>query len=139
MCRSTTRPKDKPDASLTSIKKAAVYEIWDRVTKKAIWICKSYPNAPLDVRDDPLKLKDFFPCPKPLLGTVSPDSLVPTPTTSTTRTSADEIDNLTARIDVLIDALRVRGFYAGVEGHGPQHPALVQRQHPDPGRKAGRC
>lgn len=103
---------DAPD----DLKKAAVYEIWDRTSGKAIWVCKDYSQQALDARPDPLKLKGFFPCPRPLLGTVGPDSLVPTPDYIYWQDQADEINNLTARIDKLIDALRARGFYNAASG-----------------------
>jgi hypothetical protein len=56
-----------------------VYEVWDKTTKRVRWFSKGYTAAPLDDRPDPLKLKGFFPCPKPLFGTLAPDSLVPIP------------------------------------------------------------
>lgn len=96
-------------------KKAAVYEIWDLVTKTVYWISRGYPHRPLDSRPDPLKLKDFFPCPRPVLGTVGSDSLIPVPDYTYYQDQLDEIDVLTARIDKLIDALRVRGFYSSAE------------------------
>jgi hypothetical protein len=95
--------------------KAAIYEIWDRPSRKAIWISKSYPHAPLDERDDPLGLKDFFPCPRPLLGTCGPDSTIPVPDYVYYQTQAEEINDLTARIDKLTDALKVRGWYAAAQ------------------------
>lgn len=104
--------EDGPD----EFKKGAIYEIWDLTTKRAIWVCKTYPSRCLDVRDDPLKLEGFFPCPKPVFGTLGPDSLVPVPDWVYWRDQSDEIDNLTTRIDKLIDALRVRGFYSAADG-----------------------
>lgn len=108
-------PKDKPDAPETH-RKASVYEIWDRISKRAIWISKGYTDGCLDCRDDPLKLKDFFPCPKPALGTIGPDSIIPTPDYIYYQDQCDEIDTLTARIGQLIDALKVRGFYSAADG-----------------------
>jgi len=94
-------------------KKAAVYEIWDKASKKAYWISKSYGEGPLDERDDPLGLDGFFPCPRPLLGTTANDSTLPVPDYVYYQDQAEEIDDLTARIAVLQKALKVRGFYAG--------------------------
>jgi hypothetical protein len=103
-------PDGKEDAP-DDLKKAPVYEIWDRVSKQAIWVCKEYPAKALDARPDPLKLRDFFPCPRPLFGTQGPDSLVPTPDYLYWQDQAQEINKLTAKIDKCLDALRVRGFY----------------------------
>ena len=95
--------------------KAAVYEIWCRESRKVYWICRAYTDAPLDERDDPLKLKDFFPCPRPLLGTCGPDSTIPVPDYLYYQSQAEEINALTVRIDKLTDALKVRGWYAGAQ------------------------
>lgn len=105
--------KSQEDETLT--KKAAVYEIWDKATRKAIWISKSFNEAPLDERDDPLGLEDFFPCPRPLLGTRANDSLQPVADYVFYQDQAEEIDELTARIAQLQKALKVKGFYAASE------------------------
>jgi hypothetical protein len=94
------------------LKKGAVYEVWDRRTKTVIWLSRGLTSQVLDSRPDPLQLQDFFPCPKPLYGTLGPDSLIPTPDYIYWQDQAEEINNLTSRIDKLIDALRVRGFYS---------------------------
>ena len=99
----------------TQFAKAAVYEIWDKVSRRVFWVCKAYTEDCLDVRDDPLGLKDFFPCPRPLLATSGPDSIIPTPDYVYYESQAQEIDELTRRIGLLTDALKVRGFYAGTE------------------------
>lgn len=104
--------KSKNDAD-ESLKKAAVYEVWDKTTKTVLWLSNAYTASPLDQRPDPLKLKNFFPCPKPLFGTLAPDSLVPIPDYMYWQDQASEINVLTARIDGLISALKVRGFYSG--------------------------
>ncbi|RAK51598.1 hypothetical protein [Phenylobacterium soli] len=103
--------KTVDDAELS--KKAAVYEIWCKSEEKVYWISKSFSEAPLDVRDDPLELDGFFPCPRPLLGTTGNDSTIPVPDFALYQDQAQEIDKLTARIAHLQDALKVRGFYAG--------------------------
>src|SRR5205823_780153 len=59
--------------------KATVDEIWDKASRKAIWISKGYTERALDERPDPLGLQDFFPCPRPLLGTTGPRTIIPTP------------------------------------------------------------
>lgn len=101
----------EPEARMQ--KKAAIYEIWDKGSKKVYWISKSYNVQPLDERDDPLGLDGFFPCPKPLLATTANDSVMPVPDYVYYQDQAEEIDKLTARIAELQEALKVRGFYAG--------------------------
>lgn len=91
--------------------KAVVYEIWDRVKKKALWVHRDMPEV-LDEKDDPLKLKDFFPCPKPLYSTLTNDSLVPVPDYILYQDQARELDTLTGRIESITKALKVAGVYA---------------------------
>lgn len=93
--------------------KATVYEIWDKSTKRAIWLNLLADTGPLDVKEDPLGLKNFFPCPKPLFATLDHESLTPVPDYALYQDQAEEIDTLTGRISHLTDALRVRGLYAG--------------------------
>src|SRR5579864_1326386 len=63
----------------TQFAKACVYEIWDRIRRQVFWVCKAYTDDCLDIREDPLGLRDFFLCPRPLLGSCGPDSIIPTP------------------------------------------------------------
>lgn len=102
---------DDPD-KLEQFGKAQIYEVWDKVSKKVFWISKTYADQPLDERTDPLGLKDFFPCPRPLLGTVGRDSMIPIPEYLYYQDQAEEVDELTIRIGTLTDALRMVGFYA---------------------------
>lgn len=99
-----------------ALKKATIYEIWDRNSKKAIWISKHYPEK-LDARDDPLELDKFFPCPRPLYGTMANDSLIPVPDYVEYQDQADELDSLTSRIAAITKAIKVAGVYdASAEG-----------------------
>ena len=89
---------------------AVIYELWHKPSGKAIWISKSQPT-PLDVRDDPLGLEEFWPCPKPLFATLTTDSLIPTPDFTLYQDQAEELDILSDRIDGLIKALQVKGVH----------------------------
>lgn len=104
------KESDDPDSKF---KKACVYEIWDKPSRKAYWINKGLTGKPLDVRDDPLKLSGFFPCPSPLNATTAQDSSLPIPDYVFYQDQAEELDELTSRIGKLQDALRMVGFYAG--------------------------
>jgi hypothetical protein len=103
------------DISADVQNKAAVYEIWDKATRKAYWVSKSFSSRCLDERPDPLGLDGFFPCPKPVLATTANDSVIPTPDYAYYQGQANEIDKLTGRVAELQDALKVRGFYAAVQ------------------------
>jgi hypothetical protein len=91
--------------------RACVVEIWDKSEKKVIFIAPDWQNAPLEVTDDPLQLESFWPCPKPLYATTTNDCLVPVPDYVEYQDQADELDDLTARIKALTDAVRVNGVY----------------------------
>ena len=91
--------------------RASVYEIWDKPSRKAIWIAKGYGDSVLDSRDDPLGLEDFFPTPRPLYATLTTDSLIPVPDYQQYKDQAVEIDNMTARIHAIGKAIKVAGVY----------------------------
>ena len=95
-------------------KKGLIIELWDRETKKVMWISKSL-NEILDERDDPLQLEEFFPCPKPLYATITNETLVPIPDFTLYQDQANALDVLATRISGLIDALKVRGVYDASE------------------------
>jgi hypothetical protein len=111
----------KPDTSKNFNEKmgegsreALIYEIWDKTTGQVIWLSKSMGKI-LDTRDDPLKLENFWPCPKPMFATLTTDSLIPVPDFALYQDQARQLDTLADRIDGFIQALRVRGVYDASE------------------------
>jgi hypothetical protein len=56
-------------------------------------------------------LEGFWPCAKPLYGTITSDTLVPVPDFIQYQDQANELDTISDRIDGLIKALKVRGVY----------------------------
>jgi len=95
-------------------REACVYEIWDKTSGEVIWLSKSMGEV-LDTRPDPLKLENFWPCPKPLFSTLTTDSLVPIPDFVLYQDQARQLDTLADRIDGFIQALKVRGVYDASE------------------------
>lgn len=110
-------PKGLNDEKVAEdVKKAAIYEIWDREVNKVVFLSKSYPKV-IESLADPLSLTGMYPCQKPLFATLTTDSLIPTPDYALYQTQAQELEKLTARIDRLQDALKVVGVYdASVAG-----------------------
>lgn len=109
---------DKKDGERTtteSLKKAAVWEIWDKPKKCVYWVAEGYDRI-LDHKDDPLELENFFPCPKPYFATLSTGTLVPVADFIQYQDQANEIDDITGRIQHLTRALKVMGIYAADEG-----------------------
>lgn len=98
-----------PDNML--FRRAMVWEIWDKPSRSAIWIGSGYLEEVLDEREDPLRLVDFFPTPKPLYATLTSESLIPVPDYQLYRDQAVQIDTLTARIEAVTKAIKVAGVY----------------------------
>jgi hypothetical protein len=106
----TDNSQQYPQQTEEAGKTALIYEIWDKETLQAVWVCKSYGEI-LDAIPDPLELEDFFPCPRPLYATLTTDKLVPVPDFIFYQDQANELDIISDRIDGLIKALKVRGVY----------------------------
>lgn len=102
----------RASGSLDDLKKAAVWEIWEKSSRKARWVAEGYTEL-LDEKDDPYGLEGFFPCPKPLYATQTSDQLTPVPDYSLYQDQANELDILTTRINGLGKALRLVGAYDG--------------------------
>ena len=103
-------PLNAYNESKRTYNRAKICELWDKETEKVYWFCKGMPQM-IDVRDDPLGLEGFFPCPRPLYATTTSDTLVPVPDFVLYQDQAMELDILSDRIDGLVKALRVRGVY----------------------------
>ena len=106
-------PKDTEGADL-----AQIYEIWDKQDRKVYFICPEY-DKPLKVVEDPLKLEGFFPIPKPLTFGDKISSMLPVPLYKYYEEQALELNRITIRINRIIKALKVRGFYdSSIDGIG---------------------
>jgi len=92
---------------------AVIWEIWDKINRKAVWFSVDYAEDVLDERDDPLRLKGFFPCPEPIRAVWTTRTFIPKSFYSQYRAQAEELDNLTQRIRYLTKALRLVGVYDG--------------------------
>lgn len=97
-------------------KRAGVWEVWDKTSKRVLWFGKGV-RGPLDVKPDYLGLGDFFPAPRPLYSTLTTSSLIPTPDYHMIRGQLANLNQLTQKIELLNDALNVAGIYdASLEG-----------------------
>jgi hypothetical protein len=97
-------------ADMDALKKAQIWEIWCKGSESVYWVAEGYDKL-LDHKPDPYGLDNFWPCPKPLFATQTTDTLVPVPDYVLYQDQADEIDDLTKRIGLLIDAIKVVGVY----------------------------
>lgn len=109
---STDDESDSASLDDTSgVKLAHVYEIWDRDTKKVLFLAPAFPSQYLRNLDDPLGLSRFFPMARPLTFFAKIKSLVPVPLYAAYEEQAKELNRITVRINKIIQALKVRGFY----------------------------
>lgn len=101
---STNTPQNDPWG------KAEVFEIWDKEEKKAYWYSKGV-DVILDVKDDPLTLDDFFPCPKPAMMNSTTSNFIPRSLFIFAQDQFEELDELNTRIRYLTKAAKVAGVY----------------------------
>ena len=90
--------------------KAEVFEIWCKETRKVYWYAKSC-DVILDVKDDPLGLDAFFPCPKPLAANVTSSNFMPRADYIFAQDQFNELDEINTRITWLTRAAKVVGVY----------------------------
>lgn len=92
-------------------KKAPVWELWHKGRNLVVWVSPDIDKV-LDIQPPFLDLEGFFPCPRPAYGTVQRRTLIPVPDFVYYRDQVEEINELTARISALSEAIRMKGFYA---------------------------
>lgn len=90
--------------------RAEVWEIWDKVTRKRIYVATGHDKL-LAEDEDPYDLENFFPCPSPLIAVKTNNTNIPIPEFTEYQDQADELDRITTRISYLIEALKRRGVY----------------------------
>lgn len=92
-------------------KNTVVYEIWDKTTNTIKYVCKDYEQDFLKETEDLLKLQGFFPMPKPIMATLTNNSIIPVPDYSEIRPMLDELDGITERMRKTMQAIKVSGCY----------------------------
>jgi len=101
-------PNDAPKYDPWS--KAAVYEIWCKEDKKVYWFAQG-ADVILDVKNDPLGLEGFFPCPKPVAANVTSSNFMPRADYVFCQDQFNELDEINTRITWLTRAAKVVGIY----------------------------
>lgn len=92
---------------------AVIWEIWNKTNRKVVWYSEDYPGDVLEEVEDPLHLKDFFPCPRPLRAIHNTRTFIPKAFYTQYKAQAEQLDLLTERIRYLTEAVRVLGVYDG--------------------------
>lgn len=109
---SSTKPKDNNDSQPSNDpwSKAQVFEIWNKEDKRVYWVAKGF-DVVLDVKDDPLGLDSFFPCPKPLVANVTSSNFMPRADYIFAEDQFNELDEINTRITWLTRAAKIAGVY----------------------------
>lgn len=97
------------DSSADQTRKAGVWEVWHKADKRVYWVTDGV-NVMLDEGDPHLKLRGFFPCPRPAYGTLRARTLEPVPDYRRYAGHFSKINKLTSRIYALLDQIRMKGL-----------------------------
>ena len=108
--RTSGNESDSSTTSDSKLKLARIDEIWDAREKAVIWVSKGYDQL-LDKQPDKLDLVGFFNTPRPLNATTGPNSLIPVPDYAEYRTQANELDQITGKIEEITEEIRAGGVY----------------------------
>lgn len=92
------------------IKRAEVWEIWNKITKQRLWVVKGYPQV-LRSDDDPYQLEGFWPCAECPQAIKTNDTYIPRSQITAYEDQADDLDETTDRISKLTRELKRRGAY----------------------------
>ena len=103
---------DASEREKSPFKRAAVWQVWDKATRRVFYVAEHYTVALVGLLDDPLGLLDFFPTPRPLQPISKPDTLIPVTPYKVYREQAEELNLVTQRIKALVGLLKYRGIRA---------------------------
>ena len=93
-----------------NVQKAEIWEIWQKSDRKVYWFSTA-ADIILDVQDDPLKLRGFWPIAKPLAANLTTTLYVPKADFVIHQDLYNEIDILQSRISTITRAIKVVGVY----------------------------
>ncbi|MGA7327486.1 MAG: hypothetical protein WBX25_24105 [Rhodomicrobium sp.] len=96
-----------------TVSRAPIWEVWVKNTKERLYVAEDFPKI-LRVDVDPYRLKDFFPCPKPLYAVKTTNTRIPIPLFAQYQDQADELDRLTTRGYRLVETLKYCGIYGNL-------------------------
>jgi hypothetical protein len=94
-------------------KRARVWEIWDKESRKVLFIAEAFKDRPIKTADDPLELMGFFPVPRPLYAIETSDTLVPVIPYEIYKDQAEELERVSRRIMALVESIKSKGIYDG--------------------------
>jgi len=89
---------------------AAIWEIWDKTTKKVCWWSPGYEYI-LESSKDFLKVRDFYPSPRFMVANQTTSVYIPTSDYHLAQDLYNELDVLQTRISIITQAVKVVGVY----------------------------
>lgn len=102
--------QEDDDKTASAWKRAEVWEVWDKKTRKLSWVCMGYDQV-LEEKEDILELSGFWPVPPFFIANVTTSLYTPTPDYVLAQDLYNEIDTLQTRISVITEAVKVVGVY----------------------------
>lgn len=88
-----------------------VYEVWDKKTRKIIFLCPDWQPLRVSEEEDALKLQNFFPLPGFLSYVHKPGICEPGTLYAYYEEQATELNRVTVRLNKVLTAIKVRGVY----------------------------
>lgn len=87
-----------------------LFEIWDKRARKVLIVVEGH-KEPLDEYEDPLRLQDFFPTPRPAFDNLKSDELIPKPDYCFISKQITSLNRLTQRRDNLVKEIKAVRLY----------------------------
>lgn len=104
--------KAKGSRNAKSATRALIRECFDK-RKLKVQIYAEGLDELLEDMEDPYNLQDFYPFPKPMLGTMGDDGINPVPDYIYYQDQHAELNTITSRISKLLEVVKYRGVYDG--------------------------
>ncbi len=103
-------PNPENSAIKEAYKRAEVWELWDKQTRRRVWVVKGFDQL-LRKDPDPYGLEDFYPIAEPLANVKASDTIIPRSEFTIYQDQANGLDEIESRIHRLTKACKRRGVY----------------------------
>lgn len=101
---------DSKDGEEQANPQAEVWEIWSKTDRKVYWYVEGYQKI-LEVEEDPLELKQFWPDPPPMIANTTTSKWLPRSDYAIAQDLYIHINELETRITMLTQACKLVGVY----------------------------
>jgi hypothetical protein len=96
--------------SESNLRRGEIFEIWCKSTRKVYWVAHGCDEI-LDEQSDPLELKEFFPCPRPLAANTTTKKFIGRADYTMVQDQYAQLNSINVRLSLLIDACKAVGVY----------------------------